>query len=217
MRKILEIHIQVVRENLSPRTVHILARIEKYDWIFFTSKNAVITFAQELKERQIAMPLSPNIAAVGPATAQTLRRLKLSVHSIPKRFTSHDLIRSIGSIADMCILFPRSAIANYDVVRELRARGARVSAISLYTSVVKPLPKTTLRALLTGTYTQIIFKSPSAVHGLIKQLSKKERLTVLKISAQCIGPTTARAARSVGFTRVFVKDCIIRIAKTRHE
>ncbi|HVB20130.1 MAG TPA: uroporphyrinogen-III synthase [Candidatus Paceibacterota bacterium] len=206
MRKTLEIHIQIVRETLSPRAAHTLTRIEKYDWILFTSKNAVKTFAQELKERRIAMPLSPRIAAVGTATAQALQRLKLPVHSIPKRFTSHDLIRNIGSVAGTCILFPRSAIAPYGVVRELRDRGARVSTIPLYTGVVKPLPKTTFRALLMGTYTQLIFKSPSAVHGLMKQLSKEERPTVLKIAVQCIGPTTARAARSAGFTKVFVKS-----------
>ncbi len=206
MRKTLEIQIRVMRQKISPGGVRALKRLEKYDWILFASKNAAKFFVQELRERRVALPRAPRTAAVGPVTAAVLHALKFKVNVVPEYFTARDLIRSIGDVKNTRILFPRSAIASNEVVRALRARGARVNVISLYTTVAKQLPKATKQALLKGAYAQLIFKSPSGVQGLMRQLSTREQQKVQHISIRCIGLTTARAARAAGFKKISIKS-----------
>ena len=202
MPKALEIKVQTARKKLSRTAYQALARIEQYDWILFTSKNAVTFFVREMRKKRIKFPQTPRIAAVGPETAGALRILGFPVHVVPKRFTADSMIRSIGKVRGAHILFPRSAIAAPAAVRALRARGARVRVLSLYTTTAIKLPRTTKRALLAGTYAWLIFKSPSGVQGLIRQFSEKEKHIVQNIPAECIGPTTARAAKSAGFKKI---------------
>jgi len=203
MLKTLEIRIRVTPTKLSHTASQTLAHIERYDWILFTSKNAVTFFSKETHRRKI--PQTVRIAAVGPETAKALRAKKYPVHIVPKKFAVSEMIKSIGSLRGQRILSPRSAIAPHDAIQALRKRGARVSVVPLYTTEPVLLSQTTKHALLRGMYTRLIFKSPSGVHGLMKQLSGKEKEIVRKIGAQCIGLTTAQAAKEAGFKDISTK------------
>lgn len=206
MRKSLEIEIRIVRRKLSQSAVRALTGAQKYDWILFTSKNAVNFFAQELRERQIVVPKKPRIGAVGEETAKAARKAGLFVDVVPVRATVDDLLKKLDVVKRDRVLFPRSAIAPQGAVQILRKRGAHVTVIPLYTTLPKELSKTGKRALLAGAYSRIIFKSPSGVKGLLGQLTQAQRKIVLKIPIQCIGETTARTARTKGFTEVSVKS-----------
>ena len=208
MSKALEIRIRVIGTKLSRTAYQTFVRIDRYDWILFTSKNAVTFFAREMRKRRIKLPQALRVAAVGPETASALRALGLPAPVVPKSFTADSMIRSMDSVRGTHILFPRSAIATPDAVRTLRARGARVRVLSLYTTTAIKLPQTTKQALLAGTYARLIFKSPSGVQGLIKQLSEKEKHIVRNIPAECIGPTTARAAKAAGFRKISDKSVL---------
>ncbi len=202
MGKIFEAQIRVRRKKLPPRSAAALTRLETYDWILFTSKHAVAFFDRELRARHVTLPKRPRIAAVGPNTAEALRTLKLSVHTVSKKITANDLLKKLRSVEGKSILFPRSAIAPHDAVSTLRGRGARVTVLLLYTTEAAPLSKIDKYALLQGACSKILFKSPSGVEGLMGQLSPAERRVVQKIPALCIGPTTAAAARAADFKKV---------------
>ncbi|TSC69069.1 MAG: uroporphyrinogen-III synthase/uroporphyrinogen-III C-methyltransferase [Parcubacteria group bacterium Gr01-1014_56] len=185
MQKTLEIQVRMKRLRLSRTSVRALHNLNRYDLIVFTSKNARAFFMSELEERHIAAPRRARMVTVGPR---------------------HELLRL--SPLGKRILFPRSAIAPYDIVRSLRARGAVVRVIPLYTTLGTPLSRGEKEALLRGAITLLYFRSPSGITGLLGQLSKKEKLMVRKIPAQCIGPTTARAAREAGFNKVSIKGVL---------
>lgn len=180
-RSILEARITVHRLSLSPVSVRALYALSRYDLIVFTSKNARECFARALRERGISLPERARIVHVGP---------RMDLLAIPVRNTH--------------ILFPRSALAPFDIVRRLRARGATVRVLPLYTVSSVPLSLAQKRSLARGKVRQIRFRSPSGVFGFMRQLRKNERRGVCSIPARCIGKTTARAARAAGFKNVFI-------------
>ena len=54
----------------------VLASLENFDWVFFTSANAVLFFADRCRKvgRDVRAGRSPRYAAVGPATASVAAR-----------------------------------------------------------------------------------------------------------------------------------------------
>ena len=179
MAKTLDVQIVLKRLPLSRVSVSALRNIDRYDLIVLTSKNAARFFLQELRGRKIPPPPKQRIVIVGPRNDL----LKLRVRG--KR-----------------ILFPRSAIAPYDIIHKLRARGAVVYPLLLYTTKGTMLSSRQKKSILNGEVSKLSFRSPSAILGLARQFRGKERLAVLSLPAICIGKTTARAARETGFKKV---------------
>jgi uroporphyrinogen III methyltransferase / synthase len=202
--------IRVTRQKLSPAAIRALTHIEEFDWIIFTSKNAVVFFIQELRERGIEIPKksSVRIAAVGPETATALKKVPLAVRFVPKFFTVLDLVQSIPTLEGRRILFPRSANASKEAIQTLRARGARVRVLPLYTTAAVALSRPIKKALVSGEYTKLVFTSPSGVMGLMRQLTTSEQKIAQVIPVQCIGPTTAATARAAGFKKVTIRGIL---------
>ena len=205
MSKELQIQVRVSRLALSPTAARVLGRLDEYDWILFTSQNAVAFFMQELRQMNMRFPKGLRIAAVGPQTAGALTLLGVVVHVIPEQYEVSHMLRDLGDVAGKRVLFPRSAIAPPFAVESLRARGASVRVLPLYTAKARVLSRTVKRAIREGHYTKLMFTSPSGVLGFMKQLNKKEKLIVREIAVCCIGPITAQAAQNAGFTVVSIK------------
>lgn len=178
----LKVQVAVRRLPLSHASAKALRTAASYDHVVFTSKNARKFFSQELKARRIAAPAPARIIQVGPRA---------------------DLLKF--NFAGKRVLFPRSAIAPHDIVRRLRAKGVVVRVVPLYTTHGVPLARAQKNALARGLIRQIYFASPSGVAGLLGQLRGRSRAAVLALPARCIGKTTAQAARSTGFKRVFIR------------
>jgi uroporphyrinogen-III synthase len=182
MKNALSVGITTRRIPLSPASIHALSNLDQYDVIAFTSKNARKFFTEVLKERRLTLPRHIRIIHVGPR---------------------NDLLKS--PLKGMRILFPRSLRAPYDIVRRLRAKGVIVRPLPLYTAQGIPLSATQKGRLVQGKINSLYFKSPSGVTGLLQQFRREERKIVQRITAECIGPTTAEAARKAGFKKVLVK------------
>lgn len=206
MQHILEIQIQVHPKKLSSASEHALTELNSYNWILFTSGHAVTYFIEALKKRCIPLPSHPRIGAVGDVTGDILTKAGLTVHLIPQIFTVTSLINRLQKKKGLRVLFPRSAIAPHDVVRTLRAQGATVRTIPLYTTTVVPLTKEEKQALIANKFSSLRFKSPSGVRGLRAQLSRVEWNIVKNIPTECIGPTTAREAQRIGFAHVAIPE-----------
>ncbi|MBM4325432.1 MAG: uroporphyrinogen-III synthase, partial [Deltaproteobacteria bacterium] len=67
---------------------HAVAKLKSYDWVIFTSANGVNFFFQRLKEKGKNRHLlsGSKICAIGPATAEQLRKKNIRVDLIPKEF-----------------------------------------------------------------------------------------------------------------------------------
>jgi uroporphyrinogen III methyltransferase/synthase len=201
-QKTLTVEVRVVRKELSRAASRALDAVSEYDWVLFTSKNAVTFFVQEVRKRKIQVSNAVRIAAVGPETAAALRAAGFSADVIPERFTVRDMVKSLGSLKGKRVLFPRSAVAPQEPIQILRAQGARVNVVPLYYPVAVTLSQSTRRELVDCGYSHLEFKSPSGITGFMRQLSAGEKAVVRTIPALCIGPTTAKAAKEAGFRHV---------------
>jgi uroporphyrinogen-III synthase len=177
----LKVELEVRRFPLRPATRAVLRRVDRYDLVAFTSKNAQDAFLGALRSLAIKAPPAARTARVGPRA----ELLKLPLRN--KR-----------------VLFPRSARAPRDIVGAMRAKGAVVRPLVLYTVRALPLSKTQRQALVRGKVEGLYFKSPSGVEGFLAQLRGSARKAALKLPARCIGATTASAARAAGFKKVSI-------------
>lgn len=202
MKKVFAVPIETRLLPLTPHSLCALEDADSYNWILFTSAHAVKYFAQYYFNKRRALPNKAQIGAVGPSTAKALTKLKLKVSLVPAKHTVEHLVRSLPNITGTRILFPRSALAPQDAIKTLRARGARVRVVSLYTTHVPQIALKQINALMQGKFSALSFRSPSAIHGLLTQCNQSQCAALFQLRAYCIGPTTARVAREAGFRKV---------------
>lgn len=182
--------------------------IEGFDWVLFTSANAVQ--ALERRGEQIGRDLSgiaklPFAAAVGPATSVSAEAAGFSVEFVAADHSGAGLARELGAeLRGRKVLLPRSDRANADMPAALRRCGAIVTEVIAYVNVPpSPAEQNKLNDSLTGGVDGILFYSPSAVQNFM-ELVGRERLATLQGRAVmvAIGPTTAHALSAAGIQRI---------------
>ena len=191
---------QVARLDLSPLR-DIMQRLSEFNWLMFTSQNAVAIFWEQLlggghDARALA---GLRIAAVGPATAGALLERGIAVDVIPERFVAEGLLEKLEERDDLqgsSVLYV-TAEGSRDVLPDgLERLGAELTIIHAYRSVQDGAGATRLqRALESGTVSAVTFTSASSVRGFVAAVG--EELSV-KAPAASIGPTTTEAISAAG-------------------
>ena len=180
-----------------------LDALHEYDWIFFTSQNAVDSFSRRCRERGVApSKIAPKVAAVGPATADAARREGFSLAHVAQQFRGSALVSDLAdAIKDKRILLPRSDRAREELPRAIRERGAMATEVIVYKTLSPDLvEKSAIDAVREGSVDVIVFFSPSAFHYLLDVVDVTQlRSLAGKLRFAAIGPVTARAIREVGF------------------
>jgi uroporphyrinogen III methyltransferase/synthase len=109
---------------------------EIYDWLVFTSPNAVaLFFAEFFRLHQDVRALGQvKIAVVGPATAGVLAGFHLKAELQPKTFTTADLAEffSEEKLAGRRFCLPQGRLADPQLAHDLRGKGAVVDEWILY-------------------------------------------------------------------------------------
>jgi uroporphyrinogen III methyltransferase/synthase len=173
-----------------------------YDWIIFTSVNAVEIFWKRLKAKKLDARrfAGTKIGAIGPATAGALKARGLHPDYIPRTYTSHGLLAGLSKegIAGCRVLLPRADIAGDELTEELAKLDARVHQVTAYRTekVTRPVAQAE-RMLLKEEIDVITFTSASTVNGLLDVLGLKWEV-VKKARLACIGPVTAETLAAKG-------------------
>jgi len=181
-----------------------IAQLKSYDWIIFTSANGVNFFYQRLKERgKNRRSLSGSkICAIGPATAEQLKKKGTQVDYIPKEFVAESILRGFKrmGIEGKQILLARAKKARDVLPKGLRGMGARVDVVEVYRTVKPKRGVMRLKRLLKKKEVDVItFTSSSTVSHFIDLLKKEALKNLLKgVAIACIGPITARTVRESG-------------------
>jgi uroporphyrinogen-III synthase len=185
-----------------------LIRLESFDWIVFTSANAVQAVEgrrQELAQGAIETLKMPRVAAVGPATADAAENAGYSVDYVAMEHRGTGLAKELkDELKGRRVFLPRSDKANPDLPEVLRRGGAVVTDVVAYKTLAagetdKERVKDSIRDGVDG----ILFFSPSAVQNFLELLGR-ERLAALQGRAVmvAIGPTTAGALSAAGVQRI---------------
>jgi uroporphyrinogen III methyltransferase/synthase len=191
---------QVARLDLAPLRAEI-GRLSIYDWLIFTSQNAVAIFWEQLLgEGKDSRALSAvRIAAVGPATAGSLLEHGIAVDVIPDRFVAEgllDAMRARDDVAGKKVLYVTAEGARDLLPRGLEEIGAEVKMIEAYRSIVDGEGAERLaRAIEGGKVDLVTFTSGSAVKGYIDAVGED---IALRVPAVSIGSQTSEALREAG-------------------
>ncbi len=177
-------------------------RVDAYDWVLFTSANAVERFMAALPDaRRLA---GVRVAAVGAATAAALRIHHVVADLVPGEETAEGLVAALGrQVAHgqrpPTALFPRADDARPVLVPGLRSLGWDVTEVVAYRTVAAVSPgaahgdeAAVLRRAAAADV--VTFTSPSTVARFVELLGAQRVPPVVA----CIGPVTADAARRAG-------------------
>ncbi len=177
-------------------------RIDSYDWIVFTSANAVERFMDRCRSAGLSSDrlARPRIAAIGPATARSLEQEGLRASAIPSSHRAEGLIEALGreTLMGLEILLPRAAVAREILPSELRSLGARVDVVTVYRTVPVPVTAEVRRMLASGAIDVVTFTSSSTVTNLLAGIGDPGVLSKPVIAV--IGPVTAETVRRNGLT-----------------
>ena len=185
-----------------------LSSIDSFDWIFFTSSNAVQAVerrGEELGRSLNALPKLPPAAAIGPATSGAAEAAGFSVEYVAAEHSGAGLARELGAeLRGRKVLLPRSDRANAELPAALRKCGALVTEVVAYRNLP---PSSTDRGkveeCLKDGVDGILFYSPSAVQNFLELLGS-ERIASFqgRVLMVAIGPTTANALSGAGIQRI---------------
>jgi len=196
--------IQIVKEPDLTLLTKAMGQIKDYDWIIFTSVNAVDIFFAEMKlqEMDIRDLSGIKLCAIGPATADKLENRGLRVDVVPAEYRAEGILEAFTAIstAGEKVLMPRAKGAREILPQTLRQRGLVVDEINIYSAVpVHGYRKDIPDNILKGQLDYITFTSSSTVNNFVKMMGR-DRIGELegKAKVACIGPVTADKARECG-------------------
>jgi uroporphyrinogen III methyltransferase/synthase len=170
-------------------------RVGDYDWVAFTSANAVSRFFAALgavgaDTRALG---GRRVAAIGPGTAEALAAAGVRADLVPERFVAESLLEAFPDGPGR-VLLPRAAVARDALPAGLAERGWGVDVVEAYlTAIGQPAPEALAAAAAAHAVT---FTSSSTVTNY---LAVAGDVPVPPVVA-CIGPVTADTARAAGLT-----------------
>ena len=185
----------------SPDLVRTLASVALFDWIAFTSANAVQAVIEGLARLgQDTRALNAvKVAAIGPSSAAALGRYGIKADLVADIATSTELASAMieSGIAGSRVLLPKSDIAESVLPDRLRSSGAFVEEVVCYRTVVPESSRSLVRETLRAGVDAITFTSSSTVKNLTKLLDNDASL-LEGVCIACIGPVTAATAGRFG-------------------
>jgi len=182
-----------------------------YDWVIFTSVNAVEFFLKRLARHNVTADALDEISvcAIGTATAEKLSGAHVHVDVVPTEskaegvFSSlEEFVGGVENLQGLNILLPRAAVGRDYLPKALEDAGARIDIVTAYrTAIPENLDRGRLTAMLAGSADCIAFTSSSTVRNLALLFDTHDLSSVLLgLSVACIGDVTATTAEEYGLS-----------------
>lgn len=180
-----------------------LAYLDTFDWLLFTSANAVEAFAERMKVRDsVGLPSRVKIAVIGPATAKAVESIGLRVALLPSRYIAESLAESLATHASGCrILLIRAEDARDVLPNRLTHAGAAVTIAPAYRNQVPNASVPAIQQIFSSAKDQIdaiTFTSASTARNLTALLDAAGLTLSAGIALASIGPVTSDTLRELG-------------------
>ncbi len=182
----------------------VLARLGEFHWLVFTSVNGVLYFMRRLRhsKRDLRALGHLRLAAIGPATAESLRGFHLEPDVVPESYRSEDLAAALTPlVAGRNILLAR-ADRGREVLREQLAKVARVEQVAVYSQKdVETVEGAVNEMLADGRIDFITLTSSNIARSLHRLLDEKARRALAEGKGRIvtISPVTSAAVRELGW------------------
>jgi uroporphyrinogen-III synthase len=178
-----------------------LACLGTYDWLVFTSANAVEAFHRRAQFQHLTQ-LPRRIAAIGPATERAVNSIGLTVDLLPPQYVAESLAQSLlPEAAGKSFLLVRAAAARDTLPEALTAAGATVTITEAYRNQIPPGSIPALKALFDSPAhypDAITFTSASTAANLTALLEAAGLTLPASVARASIGPITSEALRDLG-------------------
>ncbi len=96
-----------------------LQTLPGYDWVVFTSVNGVEIFFEHLPPAFDGWHMGgisiPRVAAIGPKTAEALRRHGVEPAFVPDEYVAEAIFEGLGDLRGKWVLLPRAEIARKEL------------------------------------------------------------------------------------------------------
>jgi uroporphyrinogen III methyltransferase/synthase len=180
-----------------------------YDWLIFTSANAIEFFLRRLNTRggKVEDLDEIRVCAIGQASADKLRDAHVHVDVVPSEAKAEGVFAALSEYAGgaeqfrgLNILLPRAAVGRDYLPKALEEAGARVDVVTAYRTVIpENLDRGRLSAMLAGGADCIAFTSSSTVKNLALLFDTHDLSKILSgVAIACIGEITGETAREHG-------------------
>ncbi len=193
-----------------------------FEWIVFTSANAVDAFMRRLQSgvTDFRNLKGVKLCAVGPVTAGRLAQYGLKADLEPSEYRSESIVPALREAGNTHLkgtrfLLPRADIGREVLVDELRKAGAEVTDVTAYRTVLAEIEREgdpdIYRMLLEKRIDVVTFTSPSTVRNFAQVFGAEQATDLLRTTAVAsIGPVTAEAAEQFGIsTSIMPKEYTI--------
>jgi len=176
-----------------------------YDWLIFTSANAVEHFAALLARegRRMADYRAAAFCAIGPATASALRAHQVPITLTPDKYVAGAILEGLkrleNDLAGKRFLMPRGNLARPGLPEALRAAGADVTECVVYETTMPDIAPEAIAAMMAAAPDLVTFTSSSTAENFAAALGEAD-LARLKRTAEfaSIGPITSATAERLG-------------------
>jgi uroporphyrinogen III methyltransferase / synthase len=187
-----------------------IARLDQFDWIIFTSGQAVRAFVA--RQKDLGASQNPagsklQIAAVGPVSAEAVRQAGLPVEYVARTHNGVGLANELGErLRGRSVLLPRSDRANPDLPPALKTHGAQVTEVVAYRTLQPgEVDRQKLSSISAGEADVVLFFSPSAVQNFAELVGPEHFLGLQNgLAITAVGPVTAEALRHLKMERIIV-------------
>lgn len=201
------IEIRPIENNIALQRA--LGKLDCYDWLIFTSANAVRVVWDAMREIHIdRIPANLSVAAIGPKTAETMRAHEMTPAFVPKEYIAEAILTGLGDLFGRWVLLPRAKVARQALPQGISKAGGIAHEIAVYRTLPADPDPQGLLALHTG-LDVVTLTSPSTVHNFI-QMVRSAGLDPLRLPGNpyiaCIGPVTAQVAQAAGFVNLIVAN-----------
>jgi uroporphyrinogen III methyltransferase/synthase len=183
------------------------AEAGRYDWIVFTSANAVDAFLARLfaGPDDVRALKGVRLCAIGPGTASRLERFGLKVDLVPAEHRAEGVVTAMtarGDLRGQRVLLPRGDLARELLPEELGRAGAEVVEVVAYRTVLERFEPgrepDVYRMLLDRQIDAVTFTSASTVRHFVQIFGADTAPDLLQTTVvACIGPVTAEAAQQL--------------------
>jgi len=191
------IEIKPIENNVALERV--LSKLECYDWVVFTSVNAVDVVFDQLQNLMLT-----RVAAIGPKTAEALQARGVTPDFVPDEYVAESILPGLGDVDGKWVLLPRAEIARKALPEAIFEAGGIPHEIAVYKTLPAHPDPEGLAALKAGVDI-VTLTSPSTVRNFIA-VAREHELDPLHLPGDplfaCIGPITEQAAREEGLSNV---------------
>lgn len=190
MQPVLLCDMEVVQTKAMEQLSEEMQHLAEYDWLMFTSQNAIRLFFERMRQLKIDIRTFSRIqiAVLGSGTAAKLSEYGLQADFVPSAYTIDVLAKEFAEHAKpgIKVLIPRAVQGNPNLVTYMEEQGIRCTDLPIY-DVQGKLTKD-IRALPQLDY--LIFVSASGVSSFFEGLRGQNITLPDTVKMICIGHVT---------------------------